>query len=438
MPTQYRLSPFTTVVHEGATFTLVFWGSPGQPQVYLIDDPCHPMYRIVAEVDVPFAPFESQYSEDFNSLLDEEIIVPENWERQAAIERYLNAVNHPSGLNLILSPAGTRCNCECTYCGQDHDGKAMTWDHEGVALLKFIRNRAPKHLCIDFFGGEPLCATPFVLRFCDEISKICYETGMEFSGSMTTNATLLTIDLFHKLLDRGVCEFQITLDGTEEHHNRLRPLRNGDNSYRMIMANILNIRSLPTDYSIILRTNFDNHSCKQEVVASYLQEIKELIGDDSRFTLRFRPAYDWGGDIDTQNLCSKMRSSEATSQCDQMAAAMGFRLADLHLWGAGGHVCYAGKQNSFFIEPGLKVKKCTVSEEEFNHVGIISESGMFVANSNWNLWVSKSETAENCGICLWQPTCLGVGCKLMMISKVSDSCLKNSKLLKDVASLFIM
>lgn len=184
MNSLYRLSPFTTIVRDNDIFTLVFWGAYKEPLVYSIDDPSHPMYEIIASKRAQFAAFPETHADDFADLIDEGIIVSENWDRQTAIDEYLKVIHSPKHLHLILLPAGTTCNCDCLYCGQDHNGKGMSWEHEGNAILQFIKKRAPESLHIEFFGGEPLCALPFIVRLCSEIHNVCQSTGMKFHGSM--------------------------------------------------------------------------------------------------------------------------------------------------------------------------------------------------------------------------------------------------------------
>ena len=114
----------------------MYWGAYNEPLVYSIDDPSHPIYEIIAKsIDLlPF--FPEKHANDFASLLNDGVIVSESWDRQSAIDEYLKAIHNPKHLHLILLPAGTACNCSCLYCGQDHNGKGMSWEFEGDAIVK--------------------------------------------------------------------------------------------------------------------------------------------------------------------------------------------------------------------------------------------------------------------------------------------------------------
>lgn len=423
MESRFRLSPFTSVTKDEDKYFLTFFGAYREPLEYLIDNHAHPLFDLIDSGGQFCLPFTDRYAKDFDELVADQILVPENWDRDNAIAGYISAINDPTHLHLIILPAGTACNCRCTYCGQDHHGKGMAWSLEGRAIVKFIEDRAPKTLHIEFFGGEPLLAEPFIMRLCAEVESICQRTGMKFAGSMTTNGTLLNADTFKSLLSHGVREYQITLDGKEDHHNRQRPLANGGNSYQQTLKNLMAIKAVEDEYSIDVRMNFDSLSAHADLISEHLLEIKEWIGADDRFRIRFRPALDWGGNIETKNLCSKTQAVDRTMEFNALARQLGFQMADVGMWAVGGQACYAGRSNSFVIEPGLGVKKCTVSEEAYNYVGMISSTGTFVDNENLLLWTRETVQAEKCQSCQWQPSCLAVGCPLKNICTGQITCL---------------
>jgi len=423
MESRYRLSPFTSVTKDQDTYILTFWGAYQEPSVYLLDDHARPLFRLIESGEPFCTPFVGEYAKDFDELLADQVLVPEDWDRSKAIAGYIATINNPTHLHLIFLPAGTACNCRCVYCGQDHHGKVMTWAHEGQAILKFIEGRAPKTLHIEFFGGEPLLAESFILRLCDEVNRLSQRTGMVFAGTMTTNGTLLNVDTFKVLLSRGVREYQITLDGKEEHHNRQRPLANGANSYQQTLGNLMAIKDVEDEYVVDLRLNFDNLSGRADLISDHLLEIKEWVGTDDRFRIRFRPAFDWSGNIETKNLCSKMQAKSLTMEFNAIAQQLDFQMADDVMWAVGGHACYAGRSNSFVIEPGLGVKKCTISEDAYNYVGSISSAGSFVENENWLLWTGAAVQDEKCQSCQWQSTCLGIGCTLKQMCTGQSACI---------------
>ena len=417
MASQYRLSPLTSITKDQDTYTLTFWGAYQEPLVYLLDAHAHPLFTLIESGDPFCTPFAGEFAKDFEELVADQVLVPEDWDRNKAIAGYIAAINNPTHLHLIILPAGTACNCRCVYCGQDHHGQVMTWAHEGQAILRFIEERAPKTLHIEFFGGEPLLAESFILRLCDELNRLGRRTGMEFAGTMTTNGTLLNVDTFKALLSQGVREYQITLDGKEEHHNRQRPLANGANSYQQTLGNLIAIKDVEDEYVVDVRMNFDSLSGQADLISDHLREIKEWIGVDDRFRIRFRPAFDWSGNIETKNLCSKMQAKNSTMEFNAIAQQMGFQMADVGMWAVGGHACYAGRSNSFVIEPGLNVKKCTISESEDNIVGKISRDGKLETNHNMNKWVKNHVSKyDKCNNCAWMPICLNVGCPLIDIN----------------------
>ncbi|WP_224984229.1 radical SAM protein [Geomonas agri] len=411
---RFSLNPFTTVARRGEVFVLAFWGACNGPALIEVSDPEHPLFRLLGNSTTDFDAFAAPFEDDFASLVSQEIIVPQGWSRSAAMERYRRMAKDSSTLHLVLLPAGTACNCDCIYCGQEHDGPGMSWESDGEPLLRQLHIRKLQTLHLEYFGGEPLLNQPFIHRFNTAIRMWARASGTKVTGSMTTNATLLTPELCGRLVREGVTHFQITVDGGEEDHNRQRPMRCGGNGYQQILANIRGITTLPEDFRIDLRMNFDRVSGEQDKVSRAFAALAEATGGDSRFFLRTRAAGDWGGGIDTSTLCSKFNAVQKNALFSRLALKYGFPLADLRTWEVGGQGCYAGRINSLVIEPGLRVKKCTVCQAPLNDVGQIDKAGLLHLNGNLSAWTGECGAAitKRCAQCPIFPVCLGIGCPL--------------------------
>jgi uncharacterized protein len=129
-------------------------------------------------------------------------------------------------LFLILMPTEA-CNFRCTYCYEDFRYSRMEpWVVEGVK--RFISIRAPglRVLEINWFGGEPLLATDIVENVSRHVQGLLRRRPeMLAKCGMTTNAFLLSHRRFERLLDLGIREYQVALDGPRRWRGRRPDVR---------------------------------------------------------------------------------------------------------------------------------------------------------------------------------------------------------------------
>jgi len=106
-------------------------------------------------------------------------------------------------------------------------------------LIKKLAIENNKHgdqtfLRISWFGGELLLAVQGIICFHKKLKILCQELPIKTSCSMVTNGYLLGNDVVQKLVELGITDFQITLDGDELSHNKLRALKNGSPTFQTI------------------------------------------------------------------------------------------------------------------------------------------------------------------------------------------------------------
>ena len=77
---------------------------------------------------------------------------------------------------------------------------------------------------------------------------------------MTTNGDLLTPDVAELLLKWKINQFQITLDGIGEVHDRKRPTRDGGPSFWRIFENLVSLQQRSDDFKVGIRVNFDREN----------------------------------------------------------------------------------------------------------------------------------------------------------------------------------
>lgn len=394
-----------------------------------ISDSQHPLYKFLEEKKTSFTSFDVNGSyDDFNFLLEKHFI-SNNDEvlHQLVRKEYYKSVDIKS-LGLTLMPVNQACNFECIYCHEDHTLNNYMGKEEETALKKFIGNWSPSKLRIDYFGGEPLLNAKFIISFSNSLKQLADKESIELeSSSMTTNGYLLEVPLFKTLLALKITTYQITIDGLPEHHNKFRPLTNGEPTFVKIYENLLAIRNLDKDryhFSITLRMNFNRETSSGENKSMFINKVNDDFGADKRFIIMFQGISNWKEESPKEELyCDKEDSIKIQTNLEKEMEEKGFDTVSMVLFsGPDSHSCYSSKPNNMVVYPfsqttpkKMLVQKCTLSvKNPINNVGHINQDGEFEKNQNWNIWTSEHLFIEKkCQRCFFVLNCLGRSCGLI-------------------------
>jgi len=144
----------------------------------------------------------------------------------------------------------------------------------------------PSSKSVPFQPGETFRAPP-------RPRHVAEKHGVAYSSNITTNAYLMTPDVFADLLSWKISSYQITIDGTAEARDKKRVLKGGGPSFAVIYENLKAMRAFQDKFSVHVRINFDreNLPCLDE----FMDMLKRDFAGDQRFQLRFYPVGQWGG-----------------------------------------------------------------------------------------------------------------------------------------------
>ena len=107
---------------------------------------------------------------------------------------------------------------------------------------------------------------------------------VSLSVGMTTNGYLLDIERYKTMVNLGLDDVQITVDGFSENHNKKRVLMNNKSgTWNKIMENLELIANYENHSKIILRTNFDGDTLEKE--KDFLLYCKKRFND--QFIMHF-------------------------------------------------------------------------------------------------------------------------------------------------------
>jgi len=269
-----------------------------------------------------------------------------------------------------------------------------------------------EHFQLSFFGGEPLLYYSHTILPIAEFTKLCAaKYGKEYAMDITTNAYLFNKFRFIKLKELGLASCQITLDGSEEHHNKTRFLQNGIGSYSQIISNIHS--AIELGINIVLRINYTKEN---------LSNIHLILKDFEDLPLESRKLLTLSMNKVWQETCTEL--SEEVINFIDAARNFGLTIPDAFTADHVRNSCYADKTNEAVINYDGKVYKCNARDfTDERHEGILDNTGNIV----WNNLHAKRLEARNlnkrCEMCSIFPIC-GGGCSQIALENAGkDYCI---------------
>jgi uncharacterized protein len=276
-------------------------------------------------------------------------------------------------LHLIILPT-EGCNFRCVYCYEDFRIGRMKPDVV-LGTKRYLSRRMPelKRLSLSWFGGEPLLAVDIVEDVLHHVQQLRSRyPAAAFSSAMTTNAYNLDRDRLENLVALGNTEFQITLDGTAEEHDRKRKRARGGGTFATIWGNLVSMQRSAGGFRTVVRLHVDRGNV--EDLGRLLEACAGVFAGDPRFEFMIRPLSRLGGPNDSRlDVLEAREAATAVAGLIRTARELGLRP-----WvsRAGETICYAARPNSFVIRANGRLAKCTVAlTDPRNDVGSIREDG---------------------------------------------------------------
>lgn len=152
------------------------------------------------------------------------------------------------------------CNFNCEYCFEGNKKKNnfisdVTIDN----IMKYIvKNKELKILTVSFAGGEPLLSVDKVLVLYQKLNAL----GIALQLNLITNGYLLSKDVIQKLDTIKNLQYQVTIDGMKDMHNRKRPHKTNADSFSVIINNLDSFYETHKDKTINfqIRINVDKEN----------------------------------------------------------------------------------------------------------------------------------------------------------------------------------
>lgn len=301
---------------------------------------------------------------------------------------------------MILPTLG--CNFKCWYCIQDHTASKMspsTIDAVKRHIDYAISEWGIKHLGLSWFGGEPLIYFKDVVEPISKYAKeVCEKKSVGFGNNATTNGYFLTKEVAQELTSLGFGNFQVTIDGNKETHDKVKFQKGCESAFERTLRNLNEALLLNDGVTLTLRINYSKDNLREGIV----EEVNKYISPEVRNRVRFMARKVWQEPI----------SDEIISKADQLAlefedSGYGIELDDFN---SGFMACYACKKFYNAISYNGDVFKCTAIPElntgpapgRLNPDGSISWSPY-----PEEYYRQKSFANPICDKCVYLPLCMG-------------------------------
>lgn len=176
----------------------------------------------------------------------------------------LTPVDSGFPISAITIDLTTRCPLACDYCFsgvcKEYQAKDLT-PEMGKKIIDWLFLKSThgdsKELDISYWGGEPLLKWDLMKELTLYAEEKAKEAGVRVIFGGTTNVVLLTPDKFD-FLDEHNIRFLLSIDGTQEHHDRHRKFRNGKGSWEVVDRNATEILKRWPDSQVRLSYSVEN------------------------------------------------------------------------------------------------------------------------------------------------------------------------------------
>lgn len=339
----------------------------------------------------------------WSKLYEDKFIIEDDFDEMKAIQRrHWRTVNSTDALHITVIST-LKCNSDCTYCYQRNldFARAEMTDEDFDGLYTFLLEVPQRDIHINWYGGEPLLARDKILKFCARADRDKRHT---YSYSISTNASVYDDRFFRKMEHYGLTNATVSMVGTGEIHNALRPSKEYD-SDRVIR----NIISMLRHTNVVVNLNL----CRKNI--ENIREIFEELSGYRHSSLSFtfsritsyehRPCAELELDIDTY--------MKHVIELANWALDHQFRVSDMSCFQNFGVYCGAYAKNNYVVGPGLYLYQCDRSYDPNDAFAKIAdgtlryrENGIGCGNAGLCLDPYK---VDACRTCRLLPYCNG-GC----------------------------
>ncbi len=187
-------------------------------------------------------------------------------------------------LSILTSLA---CNLSCPYCYENKNGLSMKVTTANQVKDWVVNNLDGKRmLSVNWFGGEPLLNMKSIEMLSEAFIAHCSASHIDYQAGITTNGCLLTPEVVETLERCQVFNVQVTFDGSEAYHNKMKRFSNGEGSYKKNVENIVNYCTHSKSHlPLRIRVNLSDEN--YESIETLLNELPDVVKEHSSIFFRW-------------------------------------------------------------------------------------------------------------------------------------------------------
>ena len=237
--------------------------------------------------------FNDEERDTIEALVENGFLVGTREEERASLTQYFANMRDDTDQLRVTLLTTLQCNFACDYCFQGDHGDHNKFAHKmsletAARVVDWVEERLdevqPEKFVLTLFGGEPLLNLPACYLLAERCHALCEARGIRLLINIITNGLLLTEDVVDRLTPYGLNGIKITLDGDQDTHNRMRPLRGGQGTFDKIISNV---RKVASKVAITIGGNFDESSV--DSYPALLDYLREQDFADDIAKINFKP-----------------------------------------------------------------------------------------------------------------------------------------------------
>ena len=336
------------------------------------------------------------------------MLIPDDLDELELLGDHYDATRRDRSRFALTLVTSLGCNLACPYCYEAKHPALMEPDVQRSILdVVDLQLQSVKQFHVTWFGGEPLVGKAALFALSDEFIARSADHAVRYDANIVTNGYLLDERTCTELRERRVTNVQVTINGPQDVHDRMRPRAGGGGSFRQIIDNL---HHAVQHFNVSVRVNLDLNNVGR------VEELLRILADEgfsgklSTYPAQIvgvsdgtgRPSSTYGAPC-----FSSREFATAALQFAEMAASYG--LAPIALPRPTGAPCTAVRENELVVGSKGELYKCWMSVgNRLEEIGNIRNYS--VLNGRLRKWLDYDPLNDpECRACIALPVCMG-GC----------------------------
>ena len=325
----------------------------------------------------------------------------------------------------ILVNATQKCNLNCSYCfvnkgkfSYDDNRLQSLSPKTAKHLIEVLPNRLPmaKHICIHFYGGEPLLNLPAI----NEAVETALPMGDLFSFAITTNGTIATKKAI-AILKKGKFNIVLSIDGPEHIHDTYRRTKQGSATHARVLEflDIVRSENLFVRGSSVVRKGWslqEAHDYLKSLPVNAIKAQAVRLPPSNPIALTGKERSDY---FDHLLQIGKETIESILQDRYPKDDRFNNRVLQLLCCSKRESFCGAGTRTFGMSSDGTMLPCVLLAGKKGASLGNINDDGKWVKQGL--LWATKHKPRKKCQECWALPLC-GGGCPAMLSVCGEDEC----------------